>query len=167
MRKDAVGVFVDVSRNKSSLGIVGSWASEWRVEVLDKMNDAVPIRSSTCGGGSHNNEYELLKFKTLWKDRKIEYNFIKWLLRVNVKRRIIVNYEIEGSIWVIEDKDLTRILSFGWLACTNLLFRAALTSIFKMSLKFFRSTSKSRQRISDIRCVNLTKFIYCKNDHES
>lgn len=33
--------------------------------------------------------------------------------RVSAKRRVVDNQEIEDNTWVIGDKDLTRVLSFG------------------------------------------------------
>ncbi len=43
-REDAVGVFVDASRDESSLAVIGAWAGEWSVEVLAKMDDVAPVR---------------------------------------------------------------------------------------------------------------------------
>lgn len=60
---DAVEVFIDVSRNGSSLGVIGTWVEGRRVEVLGKMDDVAPVESSACGGGSYKGGSRLLKAK--------------------------------------------------------------------------------------------------------
>lgn len=71
-REDAVGVFVDASRDESSLAIIGAWADEWRVEVLDKMNNVASVKSSPCEGTLNNNGSELIKPKEAEPSEKIE-----------------------------------------------------------------------------------------------
>ena len=111
-----MGVFIDISRNGSSLGVIGSWASKRRVEVLGEMDDDVAlVRSSTYKGGSDNNGSGLVKAKEAGPSEEIGplgVNLSGNCSRVSAKRRVLIDWGNGGSTWVIEDKDLTRILSF-------------------------------------------------------
>ena len=63
-REDTVSGFLDVARDGSSLGVIGSWAGRQRVEVLGRMDDDVaPARSSACGGVSDDSGSGLVNFK--------------------------------------------------------------------------------------------------------
>jgi len=84
--------------------------------VLGKMDDVAPVRSSPCGGTSDNNGSRLVKPKEAGPSEEIGNLGISLsgnCSRVSAKRRPVDNQETGGSTWLIRDKDLARVLSFG------------------------------------------------------
>lgn len=84
--------------------------------MLGKIDDVAPLRSSACGGGSDNSGSGLVKPKEAGPSKEIGQLGITLsgdCSRVSAKRRVVANEGTEGSTWVIGDKDLTRVLSFG------------------------------------------------------
>lgn len=78
-------------------------------------NNIAPVRSSTYRGGSDNNGSGLVKAKEAGPSEEIGPSGINLsgnCSRVSAKRRVVIDWGNGGSTWVIEDKDLTRILSF-------------------------------------------------------
>jgi hypothetical protein len=85
-----VGVFVDVSRDGSSLGVIGS-----RVEVPDKMDDEVtPVRSSACAAGSDNSGSGLVKPNEAGPSKEIgqlDITLSGVCSRISAKKRVVAN----------------------------------------------------------------------------
>ena len=119
-RGDAMGVFVEMPCDGSSLGVIGSWLDERRVGVLDEMNDVAVVESLACGGGSGNGGSRRVKPKevgTLEEMGQLSRSLSGSCSWVSAKRRVVADSGTEASTWVREDEGgcigLTRVLLFG------------------------------------------------------